>query len=189
MGGEPQDEGVDSRFEALVNSYQKFLRDTVLRLCPRDLGLQVEDIEQEVRIRLWRAIRSETDIRHGASYIHRVVLTATIDAIRRVRARREDQFDPLTDDTSTDVLGRPAAPASPERIAERRQMFDRVAGALARIAPDRRRAAGLHLQGLTLEEIAALLNWTESRTRNLIYRGLNDLRTLLRADGIDYENK
>jgi RNA polymerase sigma factor (sigma-70 family) len=189
MAGEPPDPGVESRFEALVTSYQKFLHETVLKLCPRDLGLQVDEIEQEVRIRLWRAIQSETDIRHGASYIHRVVLTATIDAIRRVRARREDPFDPLTDDANHDVLGRPAAPASPERIVERRQLFDRVAAALARISPDRRRAAGLYLEGLTLQEIAALLNWSESRTRNLMYRGLNDLRKLLRADGIDYENQ
>jgi hypothetical protein len=41
---------------------------------------------------------------------------------------------------------------------------------------------------MTLEEIAGLMNWSASRTRNLVYRGLADLRTALAARGIGYRH-
>lgn len=31
------------------------------------------------------------------------------------------------------------------------------------------------------------MGWTEPKARNLIYRGLEDLRETLRAEGIEYE--
>jgi RNA polymerase sigma-70 factor (ECF subfamily) len=38
--------------------------------------------------------------------------------------------------------------------------------------------------GYDREEIADLLHWSEAKTRNLLYRGLEDLRQLLVARGI-----
>ena len=43
------------------------------------------------------------------------------------------------------------------------------------------------LRHLTLVEIAELLAWSEAKVRNLVYRGLDDLRDALRREGIDYE--
>ena len=42
----------------------------------------------------------------------------------------------------------------------------------------------LHLSGYHRDEIAQLLGWTEPKVRNLLYRGLEDLRALLLARGI-----
>ena len=42
----------------------------------------------------------------------------------------------------------------------------------------------LHLQGYHRDEIAGLLGWSEAKTRNLLYRGLDDLRALLVRQGI-----
>jgi DNA-directed RNA polymerase specialized sigma24 family protein len=58
--------------------------------------------------------------------------------------------------------------------------------ALAQLPENRRRAVGLHLQGLTTAEIGALLGWSEPKARNLVHRGLKDLRQSLRASGIEY---
>jgi RNA polymerase sigma-70 factor (ECF subfamily) len=188
MAGKPDAAAVSSELETLVATYQKVIRDAVVQVCPRDLGLQVDEIEQDVRIRLWRALQSETDIRDRASYIYKVALTATIDAIRRVKARREEPFDPSG--VEKDAVIEPIAPPvdAPDRLLERRRLFTKVSAALARLAPDRRRAAALHLEGLTRAEIASLLDWTETRTRNLVHRGLTDLRKLLRAEGIDVDS-
>ena len=80
------------RFNAIVEEYGKYLRNVIGKLCPSDLGLQHTDIEQEARIRLWRALQSGREILDPASYIYRIVATTTIDAIRRVKARREEQL-------------------------------------------------------------------------------------------------
>jgi DNA-directed RNA polymerase specialized sigma24 family protein len=37
------------------------------------------------------------------------------------------------------------------------------------------------------QEIADLCDWNEPKTRNLIYRGLSDLRKRLRDEGVEYE--
>jgi DNA-directed RNA polymerase specialized sigma24 family protein len=42
----------------------------------------------------------------------------------------------------------------------------------------------MYLQGYAREEIAQLLRWSEAKTRNLLYRGLDDLKRQLEARGI-----
>jgi RNA polymerase sigma-70 factor (ECF subfamily) len=45
----------------------------------------------------------------------------------------------------------------------------------------------MHLAGYPRQEIADLLGWSEAKTRNLLYRGLDDLRSRLTARGIGWE--
>ncbi len=168
---------------AQLEDYCRLLRDTVLRLCPRTLGIHREDIEQEARVRLWRALQREREVSNPSSYLYRVVTSVTIDAIRQVRARREV---PLSDalavdgDQRTDQLE--ARSPSPEEKTACHELVQRLRGALEMLPDDRRRAVGLHLQGFTTSEIASLLGWTEPRARNLVYRALKDVRERLRDE-------
>jgi RNA polymerase sigma-70 factor (ECF subfamily) len=177
---------VDARWQSLVEQYAGLLRATISRVCPRQLGLQVEDIEQEARLKLWRALRSERTIESPASYVFKTAARATIDAIRRARARREEQLGPPADGGSAQDWEVVDPQASPERQAERALVLAKVQECLGRLKAERRRALALHLQGFTTEEIGRLLGWTEPRARNLVYRGLKQLRETLRGAGIDY---
>lgn len=56
---------------------------------------------------------------------------------------------------------------------------------LERITPTRAPVARLYLAGYDRHEIARLMGWTEAKTRNLLYRGLADLRAELRKMGVD----
>lgn len=178
------------RLEDLLRRYGVLLRSVVGRHCPRNLGIQTGDIEQEARVRLWRALEREKELPDPASYIYRIAVTTTIDAVRRVLARREEQFrDPEDDDFEANVAKMQLvddAGNRPDVRMDRRELMEILARALGSLADDRRRAVELHLQGLTLPEIADLLSWSESRARNLVYRGLGDLRDALRREGIDY---
>jgi RNA polymerase sigma-70 factor (ECF subfamily) len=42
----------------------------------------------------------------------------------------------------------------------------------------------MYLAGHSKEEIASLLGWTDDKTRNLLYRGLADLRAQLLSMGV-----
>ena len=44
----------------------------------------------------------------------------------------------------------------------------------------------MYLAGHPREEISSLLGWSEAKTRNLLYRGLADLRGCLTAQGIGW---
>jgi DNA-directed RNA polymerase specialized sigma24 family protein len=61
---------------------------------------------------------------------------------------------------------------------------DALAEALGAMAPDRARAVRGHLAGFNVEELMKLYGWTYQRARNLIARGMADLRTELRKRGL-----
>jgi len=178
---------VDERLQALLDAYGSFLRSAVRRLCPASLGVTVEEIEQDARIRLWHALRRERKIGDPASYLYRIAATAAIDAVRRVRARRETQMDSIVGPDGSPAVPPPAVSTgrTPEQLVADQQLSDRIATAVARLPANRRRAVGLHLQGFTSTEIGQLLGWTEPKARNLTHRGLKDVRASLRTEGID----
>lgn len=170
-----------------MDRYGRLLRAAIARQCPPDMAADCDDIKQDACIRLWRALASGREIPSLASYVYRVAATATIDAIRRVKARREEVLGPENADRPDLVSRLTASGASPERAAALAELADRIDRARRDLAPGRRRAVGLHLQGLTTSEIGDLLGWSEAKARNLVYRGLHDLRQRLLAEGIDYE--
>ncbi|MGH9855136.1 MAG: RNA polymerase sigma factor [Blastocatellia bacterium] len=180
----------EAQFNTIIDEYGRFLSQTIIRICPKDMGLQFNDIEQEARLRLWHALQNENEIRDPASYLYRIALTATLDAVRRVKAKREEQLR-LTEAEGEDEgapLAHPSDPGySPELQAEHRQLVSKVRDALARLSDNRRRAVGLYLEGFSSREIADLLGWSEAKARNLLYRGLHDLRAQLCMEGIEYE--
>ena len=181
---------IEERFNLVVEEFGVLLRRAIVRFCPRDKGLQFDDIEQEACLRLWRALQDEREVTNYASYLYRIAATATIDAMRRIQARHEEQLDILveqrTDEGEMMLLPAPVKD-SPERLAESREAVDRVMSAVAKLPDAQRRAVGMYLQGMTSQDVADLMGWSEPKSRNLIYRGLKELRKSLREEGIDYE--
>jgi RNA polymerase sigma factor (sigma-70 family) len=167
----------EARFLRLLDQYGSFLRRTISRLCPRTVPLSVDDIEQEARVQLWRALRAEREISYPGSYIYKVAVSATIRAIRRASARAEE---PLPEENAPDRTVLQALHSdpgsSPEALAERGEQRRTLRVAVARLSKNRRLAVGLHLQGMTTAEIGNLMGWTEPKARNLVHRGLKDLR-------------
>jgi RNA polymerase sigma-70 factor (ECF subfamily) len=181
---------IEARFKAIIDEHGALLRNTIVRICPKDLGLQFDDIEQEARLKLWRGIEAEREIRDLPSYIYRMAVTTSIDAIRQAKSRREDQLriagvayeqTSAQKDLATDHAD------SPDRVAAHRLLIEKVREILDSFPDHQRRAVGLHLQGMTTSEIGALLDWTEPKARNLLHRGLKELRKRLRNAGFEYE--
>jgi len=183
---------IEAEFNTILEKYGAFLRQTIARVCPKDLGIQFDDIEQEARLRLWRAIGAEREINFHGSYIYRIVVSVTINAIRRAKSRREEQLRLAGDDEDegaaevAPITLRAGAENSPEAQAEREELLRKVEEAMARLPENRRLAVGLHLKGMTTDEIADLMEWSEPKARNLVYRGMKDLRGELRSAGIEY---
>ena len=196
MVKKPRTVEVEERFNAVVEEFGVLLRKAIVRFCPHDKGLQFDDIEQEARMRLWRALRDEREVTNYASYLYRIAATATMDAMRRIQARHEEQLDTLIEQRADhgEVAAAPVAALataafkdSPERQAESREAIRRVMSVVGRLPDEQRRAVGLYLQGMTSQDVAGVMQWTEPKSRNLIYRGLKELRKSLREEGIEYE--
>lgn len=147
-------------------------------------GSDVDDLVQEVRVRLWKALESgDRILAVPAAYVHRAATTAAIDLLRRRRARRETPVR-LSRPSGLALLGE----GDPADVGtEMGELQQQVGRAVEKLIPARRSVVRMYLAGYGREEIADLMGWTEPKTRNLLYRGLADLREELTAMGIGPE--
>jgi RNA polymerase sigma factor (sigma-70 family) len=174
--------------ERTLGNFTGILRRVAWRY--RFSGADVDELAQEVRIRLWRAHgdqegASEQIESIPASYLHRTALSAAIDLLRRRRARRSDRMISLEDD---DPHGMPEV-AGPDQDFAESELAEQVERAIESIHPSRRPAVRMHLMGHSRDEIAKVMGWTQAKARNLIYRGLADLRERLEAQGIRWTSQ
>jgi RNA polymerase sigma-70 factor (ECF subfamily) len=181
------DQDARARFAALVEQYGRLLHDAVVRACPTRLGVQADEVEQDARLRLWKALESEREIRDLASYIYRVAATATIDAIRRLKARREEHLPDAEHADGPAGEGPQRVAAGGEQAVGRALLLEKVERVLAGLDPRRSQLVRLHVQGFTTAEMGRLTGSTEAAARNLLHRALKELRERLRDEGITYE--
>jgi RNA polymerase sigma-70 factor (ECF subfamily) len=157
------------------------LRRTLVRavrsVCPRWLGDRADDVVQEAMLKVIAIMRrGEGNAVPSASYLRKVAWTATVDEIRRRRARPEESMEAI--DTA------PAPAEATDAAAVRGELVLGLRACLDRIVVDRRRAVALHLAGYSIREVADALGWAEKRAENLVYRGLADLRACLEGKGL-----
>jgi RNA polymerase sigma factor (sigma-70 family) len=147
-------------------------------------GDDVSDLVQEVRVRLWHALETgEKILAVPPSYVHRTAVTAALDVLRRRRARRETPVR-LSRPSGEGILGE--EPSAEETLGTS-ELEEQVGKALEMIPESRRPVVRMYLAGYGREEIASLFGWSEAKTRNLLYRGLADLRERLTRSGIGPE--
>jgi len=176
----PNDRRLSLVLDEIVRRFSGSIRATGARyrLAPSDIG----EAEQEVRIRLWRVSGDPENIaKLSASYLQRVVTTAVLDLLRR--RRRAAMHDPVED------LPLPASGPGPDADVEAASLGVVVQAGVDSLGLARRTVVKLHLEGYRRDEIEALLGWSEAKTRNLLYRGLADLRAYLVARGIYWGNE
>jgi RNA polymerase sigma factor (sigma-70 family) len=167
--------GAHSRFEELVRQYGRLIASVVARVGGARTSLIREDIQQQVLIGLWKQVEREQTISHPASYVYRAAVRETVRALRREAARE------------TEPIGAEDAPersADPYQAVVAREQASRVEEGLAALAPDRARAVRGHLLGLEVAEIMRMYGWPYQKTRNLIARGMADLRRSLLGKGL-----
>jgi RNA polymerase sigma factor (sigma-70 family) len=134
-----------------------------------------EALVQEFRIRLWKSSSSPEKLRAvSASFLYKAARWAALDLLRERRRSHQD---------SEMTMNQAARVPTPDRAdggVERARLGAALQEAVEALAPDRRTVVALWLAGYHRTELPALLGWSEARVRNLLYRGLEDLRTRLR---------
>ena len=176
MDSEP--DRTSSVIEGVLARFRRLVRSVGARRGLVDADL--DEVLQDVRIRLWKAGAAGKPLAElGSSFLYQLATAAALDLLRRRRSHGADAAVEL--ETRTDL---PAPNPSPHDVVERGELAARIDAALETIAVDRRVAVRMHLAGYDRHDIARTLGWTEGKTRNLLYRGLEDLRRRLVAMGI-----
>lgn len=167
----------DEKLTALVHDYGRLIAQAIRRVVGTAGLPDVSDIEQQVHVALWQQLRREQAIEYPASYVYKAAVREAVRAVRRYRARGEEPLE----SAPLQIAG-PTTRA--DRLTDARRVQDALAEALRAMAPDRARAVRGHLAGFNVEELMKLYGWTYQRARNLVARGMADLRSELRARGL-----
>ncbi|MCH9649774.1 MAG: sigma-70 family RNA polymerase sigma factor [Deltaproteobacteria bacterium] len=164
-------EAVD-RFEDLVTQYGHVIRAAVRSVLGREAERLGADVEQQVLLELWKQVRREQIIDFPSSYLYRASIRETIRLVRKVEKRSEEALDevPLPD---------PRAESHPERRALSSELSRRLRKITGKFSEERRAAIVAHLAGFRVQEIMESRDWSYNRARNLIARGMADLRQAL----------
>jgi len=162
----------------LPPTWDEIVRDhsaRVFRLAFRLTGNRhdAEDLTQEVFVRVFRSLST---YRPGTfeGWLHRITTNVFLDGARR---RQRIRFDALPEDFGDKLPGRIPAPDD----AYLSELFDDdVEAALAELKPEFRVAVVLcDIEGLSYDEIAAVLDVKIGTVRSRIHRGRSLLRKAL----------
>lgn len=166
------------RMEDLVRRYGKLIAAMVAKVgrhAPRQVR---EDVQQRVLIALWKQLRKEQLIEHPATYIYRTAVRETLRVMRQEAARAQEPID-------GEGPARLAAwSGDPHAALDRKEKMAHIRVAIQTIAPDRRLAVRAHLSGFEMSEIMGRYGWSYQKARNLVARGMADLRRILKEHGL-----
>jgi DNA-directed RNA polymerase specialized sigma24 family protein len=130
----------------------------------RDNFLTREDIEQEVRLDLWKQVARGQQIDYPATYIYKATIRETLRGLRRTANRETISLDSSgVADTLLDAV-------DPFHALAAKEQFREIIIGVRCLAPDRQCAVRAHLTGFGFHEIMGLYGWSYQRTRNLISR-------------------
>jgi RNA polymerase sigma factor (sigma-70 family) len=164
-----------ARFEALLAQYDRLIRAIVARLgrrfgVRRDSFLVQDDVAQEVRFDLWKQIARGQEIDFPATYIYKATIRETVRALRRMTSREMESID------EDGAAGRVVDGADPFKILAARDQFKAILASIRALAPERQAAVRAHLEGFQAQEVMEMHGWSYQKARNLVARGMADLR-------------
>lgn len=130
------------------------------------------DAVQNALVHAWRDLPALRDPDRFDAWLHRLVVNACIDEIRRTRRHHLDV-------DITDVSEPPSTADAASAIADR----DQLERGFRRLEPEERAVIVLHhYLDLPLPEVAATLRIPLGTTKSRLYRGLRQMRAALDAD-------
>jgi RNA polymerase sigma-70 factor (ECF subfamily) len=137
------------------------------------------DVAQDVWIQIFRALPSWRGDSQFGTWIHRVAVNRTLNALRRLRrtGKVETSLDEATDDQPGSTL---AAALSVDPDGERALLATSIEEAARKLSPGARQVFMLHdVEGYTHEEIAESLGITAGGSKSQLFKARAKLRRLL----------
>lgn len=167
-------------FEALYRRYN-----TRVFNFARQLSLSNEDaadVVQEAFIRAWNSLPSLRDETVFGTWLHRIVLNAGRDLLKKRGRAHQWSIEELAQRDSA-AIEIPGGAPSPERVLLSSETDEAVRRAIASLAEDHRLVVTMHhLEGMGVESIARILGIS----RGTVMSRLSRAREILRRKLIPY---
>jgi RNA polymerase sigma-70 factor (ECF subfamily) len=165
-----------AEFEPVVVEHQQMVFRALTRLVGP--GGPVEDLAQEVFLRLYRAIDQFRGEAQLTTYLYRILLNVAQDEWKRRRSRQSELSISDPDERWEDRLASPE-PSAEERLG-RSQLGAMLQVAMQQLSPAERSAIVLfHQEECTYEQIALALGLPIGTVRTHLHRGREKLKKLM----------
>jgi RNA polymerase sigma factor (sigma-70 family) len=164
----------EKEFEKIIHKFASFIRIHLLKFYPYRYGLDVDDLVQEIKIKIWKILKNEKKITNMSSYIKKIIDSTVIDHIRRIK-REDNIFSVESEKRASELKSKYI-----DNTIQDNELKEFISRAVDSLIETRKRAVKLFLLNMSIEEIAQYYNWSKDKTRNLLYRGLADLKVRLK---------
>lgn len=166
----------DAQFEDVIREHQGFVFRTLVRLTgSRE---HVEDLAQEVFLRLYRGLESFRGDAKMTTYLYRITLNVAQDEWKR--RKREQAYTSFDDPDAAWEERLPNAGGDAERILTGKQMMAGLERALGELSEVERQVIVMfHQEELTYEKIAEVLSLPLNTVRTHLHRGRKRLKERL----------
>lgn len=169
--------GAPVEFEEVVREHQAFVFRTLARLT--GTGEHVEDLAQEVFLRLYRGLDNFRGDAKLTTWLYRITLNVAQDEWKR---RKKEQVNTSFDDPDAGWAERLAGgEGDAEQILSRKQAMAEVNNALGELSEAERAVIVMfHQEECTYEQIALVLKLPLNTVRTHLHRGRQKLKDRLR---------
>jgi RNA polymerase sigma-70 factor (ECF subfamily) len=168
-----------------IHEYSFLIRAAIRKTSPRIDESQMDDIEQEVKLKIWKEIlKSEKKILNLGSYIWKVTYTTTCRIMKTISKERKMAWSQSGESQHPVGAGVQEKGASPNHRLEKKETMEIIRDTIDSLIESRRAVLKLYLMGMDQMEISQFFGWSEDKVRNLISRGLADLRNAIRERGL-----
>jgi RNA polymerase sigma-70 factor (ECF subfamily) len=168
-------QGDSDAFRALVELHAKAAFSLAYRLTGDERD--AEDVVQESFIRAYRQLGRFESRSNFGTWLHRIVVNCSMDALRSRHARREEKtVEPSADLSEVLASGGP----SPELLARSEEIRRRVEASMGALTPQERAAFTLrHWEGRSIDDIGKALGLQTSAAKHAVFRAVKKVRAAL----------
>ena len=166
-------------FEQLFNHYQRGIYNLVFQMVRNDSD--AADITQDAFIRAWKALPRLQAPEAFGSWLYRVATNLARNWIRdHGRVRTESLDQPFSEDEEGGQRDIADTTKDPAQTLQTSDMKDVVQKAIMTLSEDHRAVVTLHhIEGMSVEEIAGIMNCSVGTVKSRLSRARDHLRRKL----------
>lgn len=172
----------DSRVQCLsvaaCQEYAQILRAAARRAGPDLGGADLDEVVQRGLLRLQSVLERGQLVEHLPAFLYRMGTRIAIDLLRELERRHRHEREA--------ALAMADSVEDPEQVGLGLALAEAIEASLCALPARRAEVLRLHLMGYRPDEIGAALGLSWLNTRNLLYRGLRQLKAQLQMRGYDY---
>lgn len=169
---------IESNVKDVIDKFSSLIRYVILKNLHKTDDIDLEDIEQEVKIKIWKFLKKGKKVERLPSYIKRVVYTTTVDELRKMRkqapSRELDKLKNIYSFSKSIIIE--AGMNSPERLLEEKELKLSLRKLIDSLNNNRKHVLRFYMNGMSIEEICEIFNWDKTKVRHLLYRGIDDIK-------------